>query len=381
MRNILIVDDVSINRKIIRKILEKNIDDIVFFEAEDGIEALEFIKNDNISVIILDIIMPRKDGLEVLKEIKKDELYKSIPVIMLSTMDEINTVKEALSLGALDYFTKPLTQEQLKITLTLKVKNALELYEKEKEIKKLYNQIKSDLMVAQQLQRSMVVTDAVYENVIIKGKYIPCQEIGGDIFCSKKVNNRVFFLMADASGHGISAAMISSMISSIFYAKIDSCELPSDLLTNINKSLVDVFNGSNLDCVSAFAGCIENNKLLYSNAGHPYPVFFDKANRKIECLELDGFLLGFLESSIYETKEVEINKDDMLILYTDGLFDKGVNDGYSHWHFVLEYCKNSISFEGIDLSNALEELVFFFKNKDDLDFIDDVEVMFVKKIN
>lgn len=71
MRNILIVDDVSINRKIIRKILEKNIDDIVFFEAEDGIEALEIIKNDNISVIILDIIMPRKDGLEVLKEIKK----------------------------------------------------------------------------------------------------------------------------------------------------------------------------------------------------------------------------------------------------------------------------------------------------------------------
>ena len=58
---------------------------------------------------------------------------------MLSTMDEINTVKEALSLGALDYFTKPLTQEQLKITLTLKVKNALELYEKEKEIKNLYN--------------------------------------------------------------------------------------------------------------------------------------------------------------------------------------------------------------------------------------------------
>lgn len=221
MRNILIVDDVSINRKIIRKILEKNIDDIVFFEAEDGIEALEIIKNDNISVIILDIIMPRKDGLEVLKEIKKDELYNDIPVIMLSTMDEINTVKEALSLGALDYFTKPLTQEQLKITLTLKVKNALELYEKEKEIKNLYIQIKSDLMVAQQLQRSMVVTDEAYENVIIKGEYIPCQEIGGDIFCSKKVNNRVFFLMADASGHGISAAMISSMISSIFYTKID----------------------------------------------------------------------------------------------------------------------------------------------------------------
>lgn len=91
--------------------------------------------------------------------------------------------------------------------------------------------------------------------------------------------------------------------------------------------------------------------------------------------------MGFLESSIYETKELEINKDDMLILYTDGLFDKGVNDGYSHWHLVLEYCKNSISFEEADLTKSLKELVFFFKNKDDLDFIDDVEVMFVKKTN
>ncbi len=132
--NIMIIDDSAIDRKIISQVLQKRLKNINLFEFEDGININEKITVNNIHVCILDIMMPVKDGFEVLKDIKEDENLVDIPIIVCTGMAEKETIEKALLLGAYDYFSKPLSEEAMQISLPLKVKNAIEFMKRKEEI-------------------------------------------------------------------------------------------------------------------------------------------------------------------------------------------------------------------------------------------------------
>jgi len=74
--------------------------------AEDGEAAISTAKSFLPDVILLDLVMPKKDGMTVLKELKADEKVKNIPVIVLSNLGGDESIKQAMSLGAVDYFVK-----------------------------------------------------------------------------------------------------------------------------------------------------------------------------------------------------------------------------------------------------------------------------------
>lgn len=138
---ILIVDDVLSNRKLIRLILNKAVKDIEIYDVEDGVQAIEFIEKNDIQVVILDLIMPIVNGFQVLKSIKEKEKTKDVIVIVNSALDDIESIKEALELGAYDYFTKPFTKEQKEIILPLKIKNALKSREQQRLLKEAHEQL------------------------------------------------------------------------------------------------------------------------------------------------------------------------------------------------------------------------------------------------
>lgn len=83
---------------------------------------------------ILDILMPEKNGFQILKEIKTEPVLCDIPVIICTGINDKTAIETALALGAFDYFSKPLTEEAMKISLPLKTKNALALMKRNKEI-------------------------------------------------------------------------------------------------------------------------------------------------------------------------------------------------------------------------------------------------------
>jgi len=108
MYNILVVDD---DKEIVGAIeiyLKKEVYNII--KAYNGQKALEVINSQEIHLVILDIMMPKKDGLETLKEIRKE---KSIPVILLSAKSEDYDKIEGLDLGADGYITKPFNPLEL----------------------------------------------------------------------------------------------------------------------------------------------------------------------------------------------------------------------------------------------------------------------------
>lgn len=96
---ILAVDDDLINLKLLKSMLMKNPDIKEVLEAKNGADAVAFIKSRNdISLVLLDIIMPIMNGLEVLRVVRSDENIEQIPIIVLTTDETKKT--EALELGA-----------------------------------------------------------------------------------------------------------------------------------------------------------------------------------------------------------------------------------------------------------------------------------------
>jgi two-component system chemotaxis response regulator CheY len=113
--NILIVDDSSLTRKRIKRIIEMvNLDVGQFLEAGNGVEALKVLDKSGVGLVLADLNMPDMGGAEMIHRMKSDEATKSIPVVVVSTESKTTRIKELLVEGVKDYLHKPFTPEEFK---------------------------------------------------------------------------------------------------------------------------------------------------------------------------------------------------------------------------------------------------------------------------
>ena len=115
---ILLIEDDQDHAEIITSVIKeddaKNIKTEVI-SKKDGQEAIDYFQYEiqpQVSLVILDLKLPKIDGMDVLKFIKKDAKYCSIPVVILSTSSHQDTIDEAYKNGATDYFIKPNTYDE-----------------------------------------------------------------------------------------------------------------------------------------------------------------------------------------------------------------------------------------------------------------------------
>jgi two-component system sensor histidine kinase/response regulator len=104
--NILIVDDIEANRDALRSLIKAFGHTPIL--AEDGLMALEKLKEQAVDLVLLDIMMPEIDGYEVLSHIKDDATLRHIPVIMITALDEVDSALNCIKMGADDYLPKPI---------------------------------------------------------------------------------------------------------------------------------------------------------------------------------------------------------------------------------------------------------------------------------
>ena len=102
---VLVVDDDRVNRMLLTRSLEREGHRVQC--AENGVEALELLRDDPCDVVLLDIVMPELDGVSVLERIKGDPAMQDLPVIMISGVDETDSVVRCIEIGADDYLPKP----------------------------------------------------------------------------------------------------------------------------------------------------------------------------------------------------------------------------------------------------------------------------------
>ncbi|KGO90212.1 sigma-54-dependent transcriptional regulator [Flavobacterium suncheonense] len=120
MSKILIIEDEAAIRRVLTKILSEESDTYKVDEAEDGLQGLEKIKNEDYDLVLCDIKMPKMDGEEVLEAVKK--IKPEIPMVMISGHGDLETAVNTMRLGAFDYISKPPDLNRLLNT----VRNALD---------------------------------------------------------------------------------------------------------------------------------------------------------------------------------------------------------------------------------------------------------------
>jgi two-component system chemotaxis response regulator CheY len=115
---VLIVDDSPAMRAFVRRVIDlSGFDLAACFEAADGQEALDLLRQEWVDAILTDINMPGMDGEEFLKRISADELLRAIPVIVVSTDATQKRIDRLLAMGARGYVTKPFLPETLRAQL------------------------------------------------------------------------------------------------------------------------------------------------------------------------------------------------------------------------------------------------------------------------
>ena len=126
---LLVVDDSEMNREILKEILGK---EYRILEACDGEEALKMLEQHGteISLVLLDIIMPQMDGFEVLAYMNRDKLIEDIPVIMISSEGSESYIRRAYELGASDYISRPFDTK----VVYQRVINMIKLYAKQRRL-------------------------------------------------------------------------------------------------------------------------------------------------------------------------------------------------------------------------------------------------------
>ncbi|MDT8448141.1 MAG: response regulator [bacterium] len=111
-KKVLVVDDHPITRQLTIKILKQlDIEDVS--EAGNGREALDFLAENTVALILLDLSMPVMDGTEMLRQMKADDRFAQIPVVMVTAAVEQYRVDEALELGAASCLLKPIAKQPL----------------------------------------------------------------------------------------------------------------------------------------------------------------------------------------------------------------------------------------------------------------------------
>jgi CheY-like chemotaxis protein/uncharacterized protein YndB with AHSA1/START domain len=129
--NILIVDDVSTNLKILGAILKN--EGYKVRPVPNGILALQVAEKEKPDLILLDIMMPDIDGYEVCRRLKESPKLRDVPVIFISALSEPDDIVKALNSGGVDYITKPFRADEVKARVAMHLK----LFQQSKEIEEL----------------------------------------------------------------------------------------------------------------------------------------------------------------------------------------------------------------------------------------------------
>jgi serine phosphatase RsbU (regulator of sigma subunit) len=272
--------------------------------------------------------------------------------------------------------TKDLMEEQAaELAMAL-----AEVNEKNDIIEGQNKKMVDELKMAGRLQKSLLPN--IYENfngVSVSSKYIPSIHIGGDLYDVVDLGQGMTgFLIADVSGHGVAAALVSSMFKMSFHALAANVASPKILFHMLNQEFNPILAE---DYITSFYLLADStaDSITFSNAGHPTPLLYKKRTSEIIEIDTDGFFLGMFDDGIYEEKTVTgIENGDALLLYTDCILEteNARAEPFGKNRLIKSFARAIEESHGQDVIDRIEAEVRVFNAKESFD--DDFTVLLLE---
>ncbi len=329
---ILVVDDDPLSRKLLRHALSTT--GYVCRECSSGTEALEIVHSETQSLLLLDFDMPGLNGAEVLKKLRADEdpSIAQIPAIMLTGHG--GEVSEVLCLeaGANDFVTKPINIA----VLSARIETQLRLREMRRQLEKQNDELEAwrgnlerDLEAARLTQQSLIPQNPPsLSGWEIAAVYRPVIQVGGDIYGWLRMRDgRTLFWIADATGHGASAALMTTLAKLLFHHGTTEHNSPREIMEAVNKDFRTIFGARSFMTAMCVALDPETGRASVVGAGHP-PLIVQRRDGATETIRSSAPPLGLAEKSKFDETNIDLHQGDAFLLYTDGL--AGAEDGGTH---------------------------------------------------
>jgi serine phosphatase RsbU (regulator of sigma subunit)/anti-anti-sigma regulatory factor len=229
---------------------------------------------------------------------------------------------------------RQLLAEQIRLQSELERRNA-ELRQRVGQLEEAFNLlteqseiISQDLVRAELVQRSLL-PQRVPElgSFTFDAYYRPGHKVGGDIYDVVRIDdNHAVFYVADAAGHGVSAAMVAVLFKlrlRLYDAGAGQVLPPDRVLTEVNRALVGECSAPGLFLTAALCQLnLKTGELLIASGGHP-PLLLRRADGTSETILKTGPALGLADDAIFAVHSTRLNPGDRLLLYTDGITDPG----------------------------------------------------------
>jgi len=183
-------------------------------------------------------------------------------------------------------------------------------------------EIEEDLRLAARVQRTLAPKSHSWDNMTIDAFYHPVHSIGGDFALVNSANHeQLSLLVCDVSGHGIGSALVANRIYSETTAHLRSGMPFPDMFTELNRFLIEDIGRSGMYVTLAAARIdAQRRSMVFAGAGHP-PAIIARRGQTPILLESLSTILGALPNAVdaNATLEVQLEPDDRILLYTDGI--------------------------------------------------------------
>lgn len=306
------------------------------YEAADGTEACNILRQQTIKVVLTDWMMPGMDGIELIRWIRNHQGEHYIYTILLTSRDQENDIVTGLTTGADDFMIKPVSKKTLVARLHVAQRIQLiqqnlileqqQLRQSRDLIASAHQSIQSDLEQAADIQRALLPTSLDHiDNISVSWRYQPAQGISGDhLDILQTGSGHLGFYLLDVSGHGVGAALRSAAISQLLHPVTglmhDINDVgPGHVLTRLNAYIVQ--QNPDVDyMVTMVLGLLNptTGELRIASAGHPPPIVVPH-NDTVTEIDQSGMPVGIEAQVEYKETCLTLNPDTTLLLYSDGL--------------------------------------------------------------
>ena len=321
---ILVVDDDAMSRRVLAQLLSAA--GYNCRVSNDGSEALETIHARPPSLLLLDFDMPGLNGAEVLRHLRSDEnpTVAQIPAIMLTAHGSDQSEVSCLQAGADDFVTKPVNASVLRarIETQLRLRSMRRQLERQNdELEKWRRDLERDLAAARLTQQSLIPQKPLLlPGWQIATCYHPVIQVGGDIYGWLRMKDgRVLFWIADGTGHGAAAALLTTLAKLLFHHGSMDHDSPASLMEAVDNDFRSTFGARSFMTAMCVALDPATGQAQVVGAGHPSLLVVHR-DGTTESIASVAPPLGLIKRTAFTETAIELEPGDAFLLYTDGLF-------------------------------------------------------------
>lgn len=335
---VLVVDDNAANRDLLEALLAPEGYDVAL--AASGQECLDHIAGNAVDVVLLDVMMPGMDGFQVAGAIRSDPRTQTLPIIMVTALADTHDRIVGIESGCDDFISKPFDRNEVLARTRAVVRLAHLRNEQVAKTREEVTAIRRELETARRVQEALLPTDLPrISGFDIWGCNRSSLEVSGDYFDVVECNDlrgRVIFALADVSGKGVPAALLTANLHAGLHSQLLDVDLGLvDAISNLNRLVA--LNSPPGFFATMILGELQpgSGVVRYVRAGHELPALI-RSNGMVEQLQDGDGLLGIDADATFAAYEVTIEPGETICMYTDGVTDAESSDDDPFGYEALE---------------------------------------------